>query len=341
VFVDESRHDDATDSSRTLLTEIWYPTTELGTKFPKNKASDFALKGANPGIIMAIKMAFKVDMVELDARYENEAFRDAPVAEGKFPLVVFSHGNGGFRMQSVFWCEHLASHGYIVVAPDHTGNAAATVVDNKLILHNSKAREQSAIDRPLDVGFMIDMMGKWNKGADSRFNGRLDMEKIGVGGHSFGGMTSTMAADQDDRIDAIVPMAAVGREHVNTDVPSLIILATEDGTIGAEGNDRVREYYDEGTGPKVLVEFIDGGHYSFTEMYQYDPKFGDGVGTGKRITNGEDITYIDMETVFRYTNGYTLAFLDKYVKGESGRELDAYLGKNQDEAVLIHRASGE
>jgi len=341
VFVDESRHDDATDSSRTMLTEIWYPTTALGTQFPKNKMSDFVLKGANPGIGMAIKMAFKKDVAELDETFENEAYRDAPVAEGKFPLVVFSHGNGGFRMQSVFWCEHLASHGYVVVAPDHTGNAAATVVDNKLVLHDSSAREQAAIDRPLDVRFLIDMIGKWNKGADSRFNGRLDMEKIAVGGHSFGGMTSTMAADQDERIDAIVPMAAVGREHVNTDVPSLIILATEDDTIRAAGNERVREYYDEGTGPKYLVEFVDGGHYSFTEMFQFDPAFGDGVGTGKRITNGEDITYTDKEIVYRYTNGYSVAFLDKYVKGETGKELDAYLGKNQDESVLIHKASGE
>ncbi|MBN4046869.1 alpha/beta fold hydrolase [bacterium AH-315-P07] len=341
VFVDQDRHDNATKGPRTTMTEIWYPTTELGTKFPKNKFSDFMLKGSHPGISMAIKMAFKMDIAELDKTFENEAFRDAPVADGKFPLIIFSHGNGGFRMQNVFWCEHLASHGYIVVAPDHTGNAAATVVDNKLIIHDSKAREQAAIDRPLDVRFLIDMMGKWNQGADSRFNGKLDMEKIGVGGHSFGGMTSTMAADQDDRIDAIVPMAAVGREHKNTDVPSLIILATEDDTIGARGNDRVREYYDEGTGPKILVEFVDGGHYSFTEMFQFDSKFGDGVGTGKRITNGEDITYTDKETVYQYTNGYSLAFLNKYVKGESSKAIDAYLGKNQNKSVLIHKASGE
>jgi dienelactone hydrolase len=341
VFVDESRDDKATKSSRTLLTEIWYPTTTIGKQFPKNKMSDFVLKGANPGIAMAIKMAFKKDVTELDKTFENDAFRDAPVADGQFPLIVFSHGNGGFRMQNIFWAEHLASHGYIVVAPDHTGNAAATVVDNKLIIHDSNARDQAAIDRPIDVRFLIDAMGKWNKGADSRFNGKLDMEKIGVGGHSFGGMTSTMAADQDDRIDAIVPMAAVGREHKNTEVPSLIILATEDDTIGAAGNARVREYYEEATGPKYLVEFVDGGHYSFTEMFQFDPKFGDGVGTGKRITNDEDITYTDKGTVYKYTNGYSLAFLNKFVKGESGAELDEYLDKNHDDKIMIHKVSSK
>lgn len=341
VFVDESRDDKTTKSSRTLLTEIWYPTTKLGTQFPVNTFSDFLLKGSNPGISMAIKMAFKKTATELDKTFENNAFRDPPVADGQFPLIIFSHGNGGFRMQNIFWAEHLASHGYIVVAPDHTGNAAATVVDNKLIIHDSKTREQAAIDRPLDVRFLIDAMGKWNKGADSRFNGKLDMEKIGVGGHSFGGMTSTMAADQDDRIDAIVPMAAVGREHQNTEVPSLIILATEDDTIGAAGNARVREYYDEATGPKYLVEFVDAGHYSFTEMFQFDPNFGDGVGTGKRITNGENITYTDKKIVYQYTNGYSLAFLNKFVKGEAGAEFDAYLRKNHDSNLMIHKISAE
>lgn len=339
VLVDHARQDAATNSPRTMLTEIWYPSTELAKQMPKNKVSDFVLKGANPGIAMAIKMAFKIDIMELDAKYENNGFRDAPVADGKFPLVVFSHGNGGFRMQNVFWCEHLASHGYIVIAPDHTGNAAATVVNNKLIVHDSNARDQSAIDRPLDVSFLIDSMGQWNLGADSRFNGKIDMEKIAVGGHSFGGMTSTMAADQDPRIDAIVPMAAVGREHKNLTVPSMIILATEDDTIGVTGNARVREYYDEATGPKYLVEFVDGGHYSFTEMFQYDPNFGDGVGVGKRITNGEDVTYTDKNVVYQYTNGYSLAFLNKFVKGEEGQELDAYLNKNQNESILIHKAS--
>lgn len=45
-------------------------------------------------------------------------------APGPFPLVVYSHGNGGLRYVSAFLTEHLASHGFIVVAPDHVGNTA-------------------------------------------------------------------------------------------------------------------------------------------------------------------------------------------------------------------------
>ena len=43
------------------------------------------------------------------------SYRDVAVADGRFPLVLFSHGNGGIRFQSFFFAAHLASHGYVVV----------------------------------------------------------------------------------------------------------------------------------------------------------------------------------------------------------------------------------
>lgn len=339
VLVDNSRDDESTKGPRTIMTEIWYPSTDLAKQFPKNKFSDFLLKGTHKGIATAVKMAFQVDLDEVDRNYKNEAFRDAPVADGSFPLIVFSHGNGGFRMQSTFWCEHLASHGYIVVSPDHTGNAAATVVDGKLILGSGKFREQSAVDRPLDVSFIIDTMTKWTGGADSRFTGKIDVEKIGVGGHSFGGYTSTLVADSDERVDAIVPMAAVSPDRVTFDTPVLTVIATEDGTIGERGNAVIRDYYKNSKGPRYSVEFIDGGHFSFSDMGQFQPNYGDGIGTGKRITRDEEVVFTPMEQIIRYTNGYSTAFLNKFVKGETDASLDEYLDSNiAPEGLILHLA---
>src|SRR5687768_5421843 len=58
------------------------------------------------------------------ARVEGHALRDAePNRENApYPLVVFSHGLGGFRFQSVFLMEHLASHGFVVIATEHPGS---------------------------------------------------------------------------------------------------------------------------------------------------------------------------------------------------------------------------
>ena len=121
VFVDSSRTDHLTKQPRTLVTEIWYPATEEAKQMPKNKFSDFIPGGVTPEIEELVKKTYKISVAVIDKLYWNESHRNAPVRPGRFPLVVFSHGNGGSRHQNTFWCDYLAGHGYIIVAPDHTG----------------------------------------------------------------------------------------------------------------------------------------------------------------------------------------------------------------------------
>jgi dienelactone hydrolase len=332
-FVDHSRVDVVTKKDRSLLTEIWYPATDDSKGLPKNRLLDFFNKGTDSNLPILFQLAFKVDLNAIDATFKNFAVRDARIRDGKFPLILFSHGNGGMRSQGVFLCEHLASHGYIVAAPDHTANSAVTFVDGELVAMNPEIREQAATDRPLDIRFLIDAFDKLNKGADSRFLGRVDMDKIGVSGHSFGGYTSTWVADIEPRVDAIVPLAGCAKERVNYTMPVMVMVGTEDDTIKLEGNDRLRKYYDESKGPHYLVEFKNGGHYSFTEMYQFKPDFGDGVGEGVRLTDGQPVKYVTMDVAFPIINGYTTAFLGKYVKGVAGYE--GYLGANRNEKELV------
>ena len=49
--------------------------------------------------------------------------RAEPPPDG-WPIALFSHTSAGHRRQSSFLCRHLASHGYVVAAVDHTGNTA-------------------------------------------------------------------------------------------------------------------------------------------------------------------------------------------------------------------------
>jgi len=332
-FVDHSRTDVVTEKDRSLLTEIWYPATDDSKNLPKNRLLDFFNKGRDESLPILFQMAFGVDLNAVNETFKNFAVRDARIRDGKFPLILFSHGNGGMRSQGVFLCEHLASHGYIVAAPDHTANSAVTWVDGEMVSMNPEIREQAAKDRPLDIRFLIDTFDSLNKGADSRFLGRVDMDRIGVSGHSFGGYTSTWVADIEPRVDAILPLAGCARERVNYDIPVMVMVATEDDTIGLEGNKRLRKYYEESKGPKYLVEFKDGGHYSFTEMYQFKPDFGDGCGEGKRLESGEPLKYVAMNVAFPIIKGYATAFFAKYVKGETGYE--DYLSKNHNEEALI------
>src|SRR5262245_13952053 len=158
VFVDTSRTDNVTKKPRTLVTEIWYPAADAARRMPKNKYSDFIPGGVAPEIDDLIKKAYKMSAAEIDKIYWNEAHRNAPVRKGLFPLVIFSHGNGGARNQNTFWCDYLASHGYIIVSADHTGNARWTIIDGKPVVFQASERLNSGKDRPLDMSFLLDQM---------------------------------------------------------------------------------------------------------------------------------------------------------------------------------------
>lgn len=328
VFVDPAREDPASKGPRVLPTEIWYPAADDARDLPKNRVSDFLFRGQSPPLNLAFRAGFRVGIEDVDGRYRNLAVRDARVRDGRFPLIVFSHGNGGVRFQSTFWCDHMASHGYIVVSCDHTGNAAATLVRGKIVLGNAATREQSAKDRPADVSFLIDRMAALDAGEDSRFAGRVDASRVAVAGHSFGGFTAGAVLNSDGRVKAVVPMAAVFGERKTYSTPLLLFVATEDKTLGVEGNQRARKYFEDSTGPKYLVEIRDAGHFSFSDMFQFRPDFGDGVGKGVRITRpDEPIEFLSMDRTYEIANSYSTAFLGVYLMKDE-EEYRPFLERN-------------
>src|SRR5205085_6638082 len=108
-------------------------------------------------------------------------------AAGSRPLIVFSHGSGGIAIQSVHLMEQLASHGFVVVAPNHTGN---TTADSTAVPPTSVAPAQALLDRVPDVSFVITHMTTLAATPANPFFGRIDGANVGVAGHSFGGFTA-------------------------------------------------------------------------------------------------------------------------------------------------------
>jgi predicted dienelactone hydrolase len=108
------------------------------------------------------------------------------------PLVVFSHGDLGCGIQSIFFTEELARHGYVVAAPDHADAAIchtlpgspSSPVPQPDIFKPQDWNEDSRRDRRDDLEAVIDDLL-----ANDEFAHVIDPMSIGAAGHSLGGYT--------------------------------------------------------------------------------------------------------------------------------------------------------
>jgi predicted dienelactone hydrolase len=118
-----------------------------------------------------------------------------------FPVIIFSHGLGGSREGYEFLGRHWASHGYVSVHLQHAGSDDAVWRDERpaertRAMRRATLQPSNAIDRARDVSFAIDQLEMMNR-EHPTFKGRLDLERIGVAGHSFGAHTTLTIAGQN------------------------------------------------------------------------------------------------------------------------------------------------
>jgi predicted dienelactone hydrolase len=314
AFVDASRPELATideTDHRTLPTVIWYPAGEDARGQPTLTYGEFATEQVAP-LLGAVSEPGFTDTL-------SSSVKDASVAtDGPFPLIVFSHGNGGLGVQSFFLTEYLASHGYIVVCPDHTGNAIATELpDGRLVPAGGEdgTYVNALLDRVDDASFLVDAMEALDgDDPEERFTGRVDLERVGITGHSFGGITTLLALDGDPRFGAGAPMTPVAPEGTNIEQPVMYFIATEDQTLP---NDPVQAHYDALNAPKMYLSVIDAGHFSFSNGCPLSIGAGDGCGTATR-DSGETFTFLEDTRVHEITKFYQTALWGHYLKGVEG-----------------------
>lgn len=234
--------------------EVWYPAVEGTTGTESYDMRDYV-----PDAIRALLTA------DIPAGRTYPAGRDAAVADGSFPVVLFSHGFAGVRVQSTFLTAGLASWGMIVVAPEHPSRDLAAVLTG--------VRSGDGTDSVDDLLQSLDLIVAAGADPSSPFSGHVDGDHVAAVGHSAGGGTVLRAAT-DDRIDGYVSMAS-GRFDESIEMPakpSLFVAGTADTMVPA---DSVTEpAYAAAPSPSELW-LIDGlGHNGFDDFCT----FGDGTG---------------------------------------------------------------
>lgn len=132
-------------------------------------------------------------IVDLPAGYALDA---PPVTDdGNLPFVIYSHGNGGEGLLAYPYGELMASYGWVLVAPNHTGNTALD------FLGDPAPFSRVALDRPNDITAIIDAFESGLSGDE--LAGKADTTAVFLFGHSFGGYTTFAAGGADVDFDVL------------------------------------------------------------------------------------------------------------------------------------------
>ena len=269
TYYDDARptDDDSGGGPRKLVTEIWYPTTavfdpSLGKVYdPKTEAVAF-----DPALAQVIGDA-------VIGNFQSNALADAPLWPGvKFPMIIYSHGSGAIRYQSVFHTINMASHGYIVVAVDHIGNTLWELLRDGW---NEGAVGKAWPKRQDDVVFILNQIEKENAESNNWLFGAVDMDNVGAAGHSFGAVTSEIFGCIDDRVKIVISEAPIsgfsevkGCPMAEYPKPIMIMGGTADQTLEYEAN-MLKGYQMLGP-PAWMITIVDGGHFTFSDLCLLD-----------------------------------------------------------------------
>jgi hypothetical protein len=313
------------DEPRRFTVQIWHPATIT--------ESDKHAPWMTNAEIYAPAIATYIDLPSYFLNHlalvDIPAYRDALVAtsEGGFPIILFSHGWNGFNAQNTGQALELASRGYVVIGIQHTYGAVISVFpDGTVVPNNPKALPEDADDpnyeivaRKLvnqwagDMSFVLDQFADWNKEAGNPFSQKLDMERIGVYGHSTGGGAAIQFCGTDARCKAVLGMdpfmRPVSAEVIESGVsqPSFFMFSQGWADIADSKNNTLFNLFFPNVSDSRGVISINGTkHFDFSDLPLLSP-IAPQLGL-KGPLNGARVTEI--------VNAYLLDFFETTLNGK-------------------------
>jgi dienelactone hydrolase len=343
-WVDESTLDTLAPppgTKRELLVWIWYPVDAAESA----KAEDYlpaTLRTAmehQRGILLS--QFLTRDLRKVHAHSIREA--NVSPRQETYPVVLMRAGASLEVVNYTTLAEDLASHGYVVVgidAPYRTfvvafsdGRVMKRVAENnpERCLEETGRERARCADRLVnawtaDMSFVVDRLTQLNASDSSgEFAGRLDMTRVGVFGHSFGGAQAAQFCSQDSRCKAGIdvdgaPHGSVIQAGVNR--PFMFLLSDHSGE-SADAESRqiradIQSIYDrEPTEDRMYLAIRGANHFTFTD---------DGALLKSNMVRGlfhfSGRLGIDGRRQLVITTYCVHSFLDAKLRGVSGSRLD-------------------
>jgi len=249
--------------------EVWYPTSDAYADAGPQRM-DFE---------SFISESFQAQIADFELPdIYGRAVEDAPVrnAGERLPVLLFSHGFGGMRIQSFSLAEHLASRGYIVVAVDHPGRMLTDVLPCLFLPPLEGCNLSGFGSDPGPSGLASALAWVDQAAADGPFSDIIDPQQVATIGHSAGANSVTSFTNSEPRVLATIPMA--GGAVPSREVPTLRMDGSCDGFVAAASPSTVNGR------PLASFVMLEGaGHLAFSDLCSLDI---DGFST--RFLDGRD-----------------------------------------------------
>lgn len=206
----------------------------------------------------------------------------------EMPVVIYSHGLGGSRLEPEFLARHWVARGYVAVFIQHPGSDDAVWRDlppaRRMAALQAAATFENLVARMRDVVAVLDALARWKATDENGRPGRyLDLARIGMSGHSFGGTTTQAVSGQsvpsivpgtwpDPRIRAALVMSPSPPRNMAPDlafgrvaIPWMVMTGTHDGAVvgNATAADRLVVYPALPPGRKYELVLDQAEHSAF------------------------------------------------------------------------------
>ncbi len=187
-------------------------------------------------------------------------------APGAAPLLVYSHGLSGSRADAAYLGRFLASHGYTLVSVSFPLTRMGAPGGPNVL---------DVVNQPADIGFIIDTLLEWNDSAGHYLSGLIDASRIGLIGHSLGGMTTTLAAYhprlRDPRVAAAISLAGPLEMFDRTlfqdsDLPFMMLAGDIDAMVSYDRNGALLT---QRVNNSHLVTINKASHTGFTDQARW------------------------------------------------------------------------
>lgn len=323
-------------TKRELLVWMWYPAAAGNST---GKLEDY-LPAPMPAEVEHARGALMSRFLTRDlsqVHAHSIPNSDVSLQERSYPVVIMRAGASAEVWNYSTLAEDLASHGYVVVGFDAPYRTHVVVFpdgrvmtrrpenDPELCLEELGQEKARCVDKLLaawsaDIAFVLDRLEGLNTSdASGKFTGRLDMSRVGVFGHSFGGATAAQFCHDDARCKAGIdldgaPFGSVVREGLHQ--PFMFVLTDQIHSSDPETREvlgNIQSIYDRlPADGRVRIAIRGANHFLFSD---------DGallkshivVGTLRRL----GILGIDGRRQLAVTVYCVHSFFDAYLKGKS------------------------